>query len=418
MKLFTKYNRFNLMVMALLFVLSGGIHYLLINKVLVDEIDEALGKYQHQVRKYAREHNVLPVFRNFEEVQVNYHVIDGQREQEIRQVHLYNPEDRSWQDFRQLTFSARVKGTWYEVAIAKPLDGTTLLTQTIVYSTLAILLFIIIVSILLNHIILRKLWQPFYTAMKEMKGFKLGNKQEPLLPETDIEEFSFMNQSLYQAISGAKDDYRILKEFTENASHETQTPLAIIRSKLDLVIQEEGLSEGQSEALRSAYAAVSRLAKLNQSLLLLAKIENQQFRTVAPINLKEKIEEKLQQFNEFWAGNRIGINCTLNPSVIEANPELIDVLLNNLLSNAGRHNIEGGEISISLMPGKLQIANTAKLNSLDPKKLFSRFYKEAQHSKHTGLGLSIVKQICDESGMTITYGFFDQQHSFTLEWLA
>jgi signal transduction histidine kinase len=418
MKLFTKYNRFNLMVMALLFVLSGGIHYLLINKVLVDEIDEALGKYQHQVRKYAREHNVLPVFRNFEEVQVNYHVIDGQREQEIRQVHLYNPEDRSWQDFRQLTFSARVKGTWYEVAIAKPLDGTTLLTQTIVYSTLAILLFIIIVSILLNHIILRKLWQPFYTAMKEMKGFKLGNKQEPLLPETDIEEFSFMNQSLYQAISGAKDDYRILKEFTENASHETQTPLAIIRSKLDLVIQEEGLSEGQSEALRSAYAAVSRLAKLNQSLLLLAKIENQQFRTVAPINLKEKIEEKLQQFNEFWAGNRIGINCTLNPSVIEANPELIDVLLNNLLSNAGRHNIEGGEISISLMPGKLQIANTAKLNSLDPKKLFSRFYKEAQHSKHTGLGLSIVKQICDESGMTITYGFFYQQHSFTLEWLA
>jgi len=416
MKLFAKYNRINLTVMSVLFLIVGIVYYVLISKVLVHEVDEALDKYEEQVHKYVSKNDSLPVFKNFEEVQVTQRVTDGFHEKSITQAEIYNIDDEKKETFREIVFTQRVNGVWYEISVAKPLEGTKLLIRTIAYSTLAILLLIITISILLNHFILRKLWRPFYAAMNEMKGFKLGNKTEPVLPASDIDEFSLMNASLSQAINGAKDDYRILKEFTENASHETQTPLAIIRSKLDLVIQDEGLSEGQSDALKSAYAAVSRLSKLNQSLLLLAKIENQQFTATEEINLKERVEEKLLQFNEFWAGNNIKILASLHAATVKANPELIDILLNNLLSNAGRHNVEGGDISISLYPGRLTIANTAKLNELDSKKLFSRFYKEAQHSKHNGLGLSIVKQICDHSDLGITYSFIDQHHSFTFEW--
>jgi len=416
MKLFTKYNRINLTVMAVLFLVVGIVYYILISKVLVHEVDEALDKYENQVHKYVSKNDSLPVFKNFEEVQVTYRLTTGFHKKRIQQARIYAIDDKKMGNFREIIFTQRVNGKWYEITVAKPLEGTRLLIRTVAYSTLAILLLIIVLSITLNHFILRKLWQPFYVAMNEMKGFKLGNKTEPVLPASNIDEFSLMNASLSQAINGAKDDYRILKEFTENASHETQTPLAIIRSKLDLVIQDEGLSEGQSEALKSAYAAVSRLAKLNQSLLLLAKIENQQFTAIEEINLKERVEEKLQQFSEFWTANNINVLTNLNPATIKANPELIDILLNNLLSNAGRHNVEGGDISISLNPGRLTIANTAKQNELNTKKLFSRFYKEAQYSKHNGLGLSIVKQICDHSDLHITYDFIDQHHSFTFEW--
>lgn len=416
MKLFTRYNRISMAAMAALFLIVGIVYYVLLSKVLVHEVDEALEKYEKQVHKYVSKNDSLPIFKNFEEVQVAYHVTDRYREKEISQAVIYNHDDRKAETFRQIVFSQRVNGVWYEVTVAKPLEGTKLLTRTLVYSTLVILLLMIGISVLLNRLILKRLWNPFYVSMNEMRGFKLGNQKEHVLPQTDIEEFAMMNDILSQAINGAKDEYRILKEFTENASHEIQTPLAIIRSKLDLIIQDESLSEGQSESLKSAFNAVSRLSKLNQSLLLLAKIENQQFTLVELINLKDKVEEKLRQFNEFWAGNHIRINVDLNSAGIMANPELIDILLNNLLSNAGRHNTEGGEIWINLTAGKLEIANTAKEESLDTKRLFGRFYKESQHSKSNGLGLSIVKQICDHSGLSVKYVFADQQHIFTFEW--
>jgi len=401
--------------MSILFLIAGAVYYILISKVLVHEVDEALEKYKDHVEQYVEKNDSLPVFKNFEEVLVNYNVTAHKINKKINQVELYNIDDRKSETFRQIVFTQQVGDKLYEVAVAKPLDGTKLLTRTVAYSTLAILLVIIVVSVILNYLLLRKLWEPFYAAMREMKNFKLG-KNTPVLPPSDIDEFTLMNQSLLQAINSAKDDYRILKEFTENASHETQTPLAIIRSKLDLVIQDEGLSEGQTDALKSAYAAVSRLSKLNQSLLLLAKIENRQFTDVETVDLKERIEEKLGQFHEFWKSNQITIRANLSSSIIVANPELIDILLNNLLSNAGRHNIKGGEIIVDLSANKLEILNTAKSNELDAAKLFSRFYKEEQYSKHNGLGLSIVKQICDHSGVDVSYDFTGQQHRFTFKW--
>lgn len=416
MKLFTKYNRINLTVMSLLFIIAGASYYFLLSTVLVHEVDEALGKYEQQVEKYVAKNDSLPVFKNFEEVMVKYRLTDHEVERKISQVALYNTDDHITETFRQIVFTQRAGNKLYEISVAKPLEGTQILIHSIAYGTLVILFFIIIISALLNYLLLRKLWRPFYAAMNEMKGFKLGNKTEPLLPDSDIDEFSLMNRSLSQAINSAKDDYRILKEFTENASHETQTPLSIIRAKLDLVIQDEGLSEGQTEALQSAYAAVTRLSKLNQSLLLLAKIENNQFTTVETIDLKKRVEEKVQQFHEFWEGNHMRVNLKLEEASITANPELIDILLNNLLSNAGRHNAEGGEIGIWLIAGQLEVSNTAKSEKLDTTKLFSRFYKEEQYSTHNGLGLSIVKQIADHSGLIISYRFQTRQHHFTFSW--
>jgi signal transduction histidine kinase len=402
--------------MILLFVIAGVIYYVLISKVLVHEVDEALYRYEEQVENYVAKHDSLPVFKNFEEVKVKYKVTKNLTPRLIRTVYLYNADDRKSDNFRQIIFTQKVGNRIYRISVAKPLEGTQLLITSIAFSTLVILLLIIVVSVLLNYLVLRKLWKPFYNSMKEMKRFKLGSNTQLHLPPSDIDEFSLMNHNLSQAVNSARDDYRILKEFTENASHETQTPLAIIRSKLDLVIQDEGLSEEQSDALNSAYEAVSRLSKLNQSLLLLAKIENQQFKSVEAVNLQERIEEKLQQFNEFWSGNEICIKSKLSPACIQANPELIDILLNNLLSNAGRHNVEGGVISLKLVPGRLEIANTGKSGKLDTAKLFSRFYKEAQHSKHNGLGLSIVKQICERSDIVISYCYNENQHCFCLVW--
>jgi signal transduction histidine kinase len=214
----------------------------------------------------------------------------------------------------------------------------------------------------------------------------------------------------------AEEDYLLLKEFTENASHELQTPLSIIRSKLEMLIQEQDLSERQSEIVRSAFAAIKKLSRLNQSLLLLTKISNQQFNDLEEIPLDEKIESKLGQFRELWQTSGIEVSSHLLPATIRASPELIDILLNNLFSNASNHNIPQGVIDISLESRRLCICNTGLSVPLDPRRMFTRFYKGEQHTGHNGLGLSIIKQICEVTTLRPAYQFSGNRHTFVFTW--
>jgi signal transduction histidine kinase len=248
-----------------------------------------------------------------------------------------------------------------------------------------------------------------------LHNFQLGKKSPILLPKTDIDEFNFMNASLEKMTAKAEKEYIILKEFTENASHEMQTPLAIIRSKLDLAIQEQDLSEKQSATLRSAYAAIKKLTGLNRSLLLMAKIENNQFAEIVPIDLKAKLVDKIFQFQELWGG-KISITHELGDAMMNANSDLIDLLLNNLFSNSSKHNIQNGTIFIELKDKFLAISNTGKPSRLDPARLFTRFYKEPGDGNNNGLGLSIVKQICEVSGVTPSYSYCNNMHTFILQW--
>jgi signal transduction histidine kinase len=244
----------------------------------------------------------------------------------------------------------------------------------------------------------------------------LGNTKDLHFPSTNTEEFAFMNESLGMAAKKAEEDYLLLKEFTENASHELQTPLSIIRSKLEMLIQEEDLSHRQSEIVRSAFAAIKKLSRLNQSLLLLTKIGNQQFNNLEDVRLDEKIENKLGQFRELWQTSGIEVSSSLSPAIIRASPELIDILLNNMFSNASNHNIPNGDIDIALESRQLTISNTGLSVPLDARRVFTRFYKGEQHTGHNGLGLSIIKQICEVTTLRPSYQFSGNRHTFIFSW--
>ncbi len=220
-----------------------------------------------------------------------------------------------------------------------------------------------------------------------------------------------MNESLQLATGKARQDYLLLKEFTENASHEIQTPLSIIRSKLDIMIQDEALSQKQSELAKEAYSSIKKLSRLNQSLLLLAKIDNQQFGDKEEIDLSKKVKEKIDDFRELWCSHNLPCTSEIQESSCSMNPELLDILLNNLFSNAGNHNVPNGFIRITLEKNKLTVCNSGA-GPLDEKKLFTRFYKTSVNSSHNGLGLSIIKQITKISGINIAYCYHDNAHSF------
>jgi signal transduction histidine kinase len=417
MKLASRYNRFNLPVMISLFFLSGIASYFLIRRALQNELDLGLTRIQKRITDYTAAHGQIPSIISFDDQKVSFEKTgDAPLTQSFSTTKEFIPEQNKEHISRTLVFPLAAGGQRYKVQITMPLEGTRHMTRVILIITIAGIFLVILVSVLINRYVLLKLWRPFYESLRLVREFKIGQPGAIAFPETGVDEFSFMIDNLKAATANVSEDYNILREFTENASHEIQTPLAIIRSKLDLLIQEDNIPGKQVEALQGAYAAVKKLSLLNQALLLVAKIDNRQFENKTSLNLLFLLEEKLQQFQELWQFNRIELSADLQEANIVASPELIDILINNILSNATRHNLPNGVIKISLSGQSLQVINSGPGKPLDKKRLFRRFYKENNQSSNNGLGLSIVKQICEASGITAVYQYSTGQHAFIFTW--
>jgi signal transduction histidine kinase len=210
-------------------------------------------------------------------------------------------------------------------------------------------------------------------------------------------------------------DYIRQKEFTENASHEIQTPLAVIRSKIELLIQSENLKEDEMLHIQNIETAANKLSTLNKALLLLVKIENHQFKEASELSLKKHISTILTQFD--WVITDKGIDLKTNFAndlLFKINPELVDVLLANLLQNAIRHNYRNGKIEVKITGRTLRIANTGDELKIKPEELFERFKKDSAKKESLGIGLAIVKSITDVYNIDIKYFYENGHHVFEL----
>jgi len=413
MKLFTRYNRINLLTTIVIFLLSAAAFYFAIRYILINQVDNDLRIEEREIETYVNEHGVLPEPIPIKEQKIGYALSDQEfKKKRFTTEHLAGEKD----SFRVLQFGITAKGNTYIATVSKSLKSTDDLTRSILLISLATILLILVTSLVINRVLLKKLWHPFYSSLDILKDFRVDKQQSLNFRSTQIDEFAFMNQTIQRTTNQAQQEYSLLKEFTENASHEMQTPLAIVRSKLDLLIQDEHLSEGQSKTMQSAYSAIERLSRLNQSLLLLAKIENNQYAETSSINLKDKITEKLAAFHELWQNQEISVTTSLEDSKLNLNPELADILLNNLFSNATRHNFSNGFIKVDLKEKELTISNSSTEKELNSKQMFLRFFSQDKKSRYNGLGLSIIKQICDVSGLSIRYLFSGNKHQFILSW--
>jgi signal transduction histidine kinase len=212
--------------------------------------------------------------------------------------------------------------------------------------------------------------------------------------------------------SKARRDYQSLKEFTENASHEMQTPLAIAKGKLELLQQNINLDENQSKLLDDSQKALTKLSRLGQALSLLAKIENQEFTTQTNIDFSTIVTHTISLFEELATLKNIKLEYYLQPNIyVKMDTTLADVLVTNIIKNAIQHNIENGWIRVYLDQHKLEVINSGEELHLSPETLFLRFKKSNQSKGSLGLGLAIVKKICEVNQLQVQYNYNDQTHS-------
>ena len=314
--------------------------------------------------------------------------------------------------------SYHINGQHYEITAYDVLvegdDIVDAITKSAVRIVGLLLLFVTISSMLISRRILR----PFEKTLKAIRDFNLRKQNGIKLSTTTTHEFRQLNSFLADMTAKAQEDYRSLKEFSENASHEMQTPLSIIRGKLELLTETDDKDE-QAKLITAAHDAVEKLSRTGQSLTLLTKLSNQEFEATEPIDLSQTVEETISIFEDLIDLKKIRLSTDIAKGVkLKFNPVLADLLLTNLLSNAIRHNSENGAIQVSLTDPRLLIRNTGPAPDGPPDQMFQRFKKGNQSKDSVGLGLAIVKQICDISGARVQYVFDNPWHSLSVEFAS
>jgi len=280
-----------------------------------------------------------------------------------------------------------------------------------------VLFIILIVSLSIVYIyISKRMWKPFYNTLQEMEQFSLVSGKEPEFKTTDIKEFVKLNEQLHKLIKDNLSIYRQQKEFVENASHELQTPLAVFRSQIDTLLQQPDLTETETNIIQSLYSTSSRMSRLNKNLLLLTKIDNEQFEQRETIDFVKILYEQLSPLKELAESNGIKITVEVNNTLmVDANLILLESLISNLIVNAIRHNNKDtGIINIIIDDKTFSILNTGQPEPLNPDKIFRRFSRTSEEKKGNGLGLSIIHQICLLHKWDIEYQYKYERHTFTL----
>lgn len=344
--------------------------------------------------------------------------IDGKRDTVVHYTDtlIFDQRAQKYLPYRQMTFTTSLRTKNFKVQILRPLEETdNLIINTFLMMTVLVML-LIVALLISNQYSSRQIWKDFYQSLEKINHFDLDMHARFDLPETDVQEFEDLNTVLERMSKRIANDYFRMKEYTENASHEIQTPLAIINSKLELLMQSKDLPEKQFKIIADASEAAYRLSRLNKTLILLTRIENRQFPEIETVYPGEIIKRQLDDYEDIIQSKKIKLTTHFETDVkLQINPYLSEILFLNLIKNAIRHNIQGGEINITLTSLKFEISNQGTPLDFDPEKLFHRFYKKTASKKSLGLGLAIVKKITEIFGYDIRYFYQNQMHHILLE---
>lgn len=328
---------------------------------------------------------------------------------------MYSEETGTFTPYRQLYFTVSYKDEHHLININQPTMISNDLFYAIVSSLLILFILLILFTYVVEHLLKRNIWKPLNANLRKLREYDLKANTVLELKNPGIKEFDEINDVIMRMVGKINADYENSRIFTEDASHEMQTPLSIIKSKLDLLMQNSGLMENEEQAksVRAISRAVSRLSKLNKSLLLITKINNNQYEGKKEVDMKKQLSIYLTDLEELFEAKNLFVATRIEACTLLMNPALAEILLSNLLSNAVRHNITDGRIDIHLAQSRLVISNSCARRDISAN-LFNRMAFHHKSEDSSGLGLNIVKSICDKNNFGARYDY-TEENTFRIE---
>lgn len=379
-----------------------------------DSIDDGLDNYKTLIIKKALEDSSLLHKSSFGESNYLLKEIGEADALAMRDVYkdtsMYMLNEEDFEPVRMLTTAFAYHEKYYELKVISSMVEEDDLVEDLLYSLIGLYIVLLASMLIINNLLLEKLWKPFYVLLEDLKNFRLHKQEALQVPHSGIDEFNKLNEAVSLMTANALETYKSQKQFIENASHELQTPLAISINKLEL-LSDKMVDAPSAEQLVSVIETLERLTRLNKSLLLLSKIENRQFNDHELVDFNVLCRQQAEDFADFASFREVVIHIHENePLKVKMDKGLASVLVTNLLKNAIVHNIKGGSVEITLDQSELRFSNSGKAGSLDGEKIFRRFYKDSPEKNTTGLGLAIVKAITGLYGFSIRYEFTGGKH--------
>lgn len=414
------YRKLALLLLLLMAVWGVLFYYAIIDEV-VDETDDTLENYGEILMESAL-HD--PSILETEGSLMSFYKFTPISEEEgrhYRQVFydatVYIELEDEDEPVRVMCTAFRMPdGQYYELKLMiSILERDDMVEAMLWYLGALFLLFLICTSIGIQ-LVLKGVFRPLHRLLDWLHCIQPGKEVPPLDNPTKIREFRQLSDAALDMGNRSYKAYEEQKQFIENASHELQTPLAIVRGKVELLAESEGMTEQQMEQLDEIYATLGRAVKLNKSLLLLSRIENGQYTEMEDVSVDEILDELLPDLMDIYEHKQVRLirKREEQPFIIRCNHSLAQILVSNLVKNSLLHNREEGELQVLTTPTSLVIKNTGDV-PLDGEKLFRRFYHGMDGKKDsTGLGLAIARSIALSSSLKLTYEWQDGMHTFRL----
>jgi len=408
-----------LLYAAVVAVAGTAVYYTIIHKLYYVYVDRTLTRRKLRVKRSMRlelrTHADLAFWHRIDhnvEFTPLTAVLHPAQPDEFQDRMMLNTITGQPQQYRQIAEVVWFQGLPYRLEVrTSVLDNQDLLVGIMVAGT--ILLAVLLGGMLvIQHILTRRYWRPFYHTLGVLQQHQLDQHHAPVLAPTNIPEFKALNAAIARVLARHQRLYQRQREFAENAAHELQTPLAILRTKLDLLVQAPGLTEEQAGHIEPLLAVTQRLTHLSRSLLLLTHLDQQLFFATETVDFAAVVRQLLSQMSEQVAAGSIVLTTELVPSfLVSANRSLIEILVSNLLSNAIRHNLPGGELRVVLTAQQFTVENTGRAQALPADQLFARLRPQpGRLPGSVGLGLPIARQICETCGFLLSYHYQEPGH--------
>ena len=386
-----------------------------------DEVDDALEDYSETIIIRALAGEELPAKNNgsnnqYYLTEVSEEYAESRDDIQYKDSMVYIVEKGETEPARILTtIFKNDEDRYYELTVSTPSieknDLRDAIQIWIIFLYVSLLLCIVIISVWVFYRNMR----PLYVLLHWLDNYQTGKKNEPLKNKTRITEFRKLNDAAIRYAERTEQMFEQQKQFIGNASHEIQTPLAICRNRLEMLMEDESLSESQLEELMKTHQTLEYITKLNKSLLLLSKIDNGQFTDTRELNLNVLLGQYLEDYKEVYDYRNIKVDIAEHAEFrVTMNESLAVALLTNLLKNAFVHNIDEGHIRIVITSGSITFRNSGIDRPLDKEHIFERFYQGNKKEGSTGLGLAIADSICRLQHLKIGYFFEQEEHCFEI----
>lgn len=330
------------------------------------------------------------------------------------EAYLKSQEDFASSRIRRQIFEDN-EGVIYEITVSLPTFEQETLIEHVLWWTGILFLALLIALLLIGIIVVDFNMRPFRALMKWMDDYTPGNTSQNVPSDTDVVEFRKLAQTIQKAVDRFEYEYEERKIFIGNASHELQTPLAVCSNRLDMLLDRDDLSEDMAVELMKLRQSLQHLIRLNKTLLLLSRIENNQFPEVSDVNMNALLRDAVGLNDEIYSHKSLSAAVFEDGDfVCSINEQMASVLVGNLVKNAYIHSAPGAGINVKVSGNGFSVANTGDA-PLDEKHLFRRFYQPGgRREGSTGLGLALAYSVCERSGLMLKYEFSENHHIFSV----